>query len=105
MPKLLGVVRLGMLVVLAGGLTPELSGQTPPAPGQQASGQQAQRPATGFIFGQVLDAGTGQPIPGAVVTLSGGPPPVINGAPVPPGDPALLNLPAAPAAPRLLTGS
>lgn len=60
------VTRLLWLAALAGGL----SAQTQPQP-------------TGLILGQVVDAGTGQPIAGAIVTLSGATP-LMNGQPLPP---------------------
>lgn len=102
----LGVVAL---LLMAGGFSGHLSSlalaQTgaPASPGAQAV---AQKPGTGFIFGQVLDAGTGQPLAGATVTLAGGPPPVLNGAPPPPDSPQLLDaMAAARNASRLMTGS
>ena len=100
MPIRFGVVRLALLVALAGGVAARLFGQVPPPGGiaQQPSAQQAyQRPATGFILGQVVDAVTGQPIGGAVVTINGGAPsaagalpPLINGVPASPEEAAAL---------------
>src|SRR6187549_853691 len=76
----------------------------PPAtgPGTQGRGTQpAVKPfvATGLILGRVVDAGTGRPVSGAVVLLSGGPARV-QGPPVP-GQPAPP--PASP--PQLLADS
>jgi hypothetical protein len=76
----------------------------PPAtgPGTQGRGNQpAVKPfvATGLILGRVIDAGTGRPVSGAVVLLSGGPARV-QGPPVP-GQPAPP--PASP--PQLLADS
>ena len=114
MPKLPGVVRLSVLVVLAGGVAHDLSGQTSPQGGASPSSalQSYQKAPTGFILGQVLDAGTGQPIAGATVTLGGGAAPgAPNGAAGSP-DGAVLVGPAAQAAlaaarnaNRLLTGA
>ena len=44
---------------------------------------QTQPQPTGLILGQVVDAGTGQPIAGAIVTAGGGPI-MLNGQPAPP---------------------
>jgi hypothetical protein len=100
MPTRFGVVRLALLVALAGGIVGPLSGQTPPpqtGAGASTTQQAYQKPPTGFILGQVVDATTGQPIGGAVVAISGGAPagspatpPVINGAPATPEDAALI---------------
>jgi protocatechuate 3,4-dioxygenase beta subunit len=65
----------------------------PPTTGTGTQGrgnQPAAKPfvTTGLILGRVIDAGTGRPVSGAVVSLSGGPPrvqgPVVPGQPAPP---------------------
>ena len=64
----------------------------PPATGsnQGRGNQPAAKPfvTTGLILGRVIDAGTGRPVSGALVSLSGGPPrvqgPPVPGQPVPP---------------------
>jgi hypothetical protein len=109
MPKRPGVVRLFLLAALAGGLSIELGGQTPPTqtlPGAAPASQQTATPppATGLILGQVVDAGTGQAISGATVTLGGGPV-MMNGQSLSPDDPAVQDmLAAARNTPRLMTG-
>jgi hypothetical protein len=94
MPIRFGVVRLALLVALAGGVVGPLSGQTPPpqtGAGASTTQQAYQKPPSGFILGQVVDATTGQPIGGAIVAISGGAP---AGTPA---TPALINaLPASP---------
>jgi hypothetical protein len=72
--------RLLWMAALAGGLSVPLASQTT---SPQASSQ-PQPPATGLILGQVVDAGTGQPIAGTIVSLIGGPPPMMNGQPISP---------------------
>lgn len=65
----------------------------PPTTGTGTQGrgnQPAAKPfvTTGLILGRVIDAGTGRPVSGAVVSLSGGPPrvqgPAVPGQPAPP---------------------
>lgn len=100
MPTRFGVVRLALLVALAGRVVGPLSGQTPPpqtGAGASTTPQAYQKPPTGFILGQVVDATTGQPIGGAVVAIAGGAPAgspatptLINGMPATPEDAALL---------------
>ncbi|MFI5177767.1 MAG: carboxypeptidase regulatory-like domain-containing protein [Vicinamibacterales bacterium] len=107
MPKLPGVVRLVGLAALAGGLSVPVVGQTPTQtlPGAMSAAQQntPPPPATGLILGQVVDAGTGQPISGATVTLGGGPI-MANGQPLTPDDPAFLDAAAAARnTPRIMT--
>jgi hypothetical protein len=62
------------------------SGQTPAAPASQGAAQSTD-PKTALVMGQVVDADTGQPVPGAVVRLvarSGAtPPPARSGQPNP----------------------
>jgi hypothetical protein len=105
-------VRLTLLVALAGGVAPLLAGQTPPPQtGAGAPMQQPyQKPPTGFILGQVVDASTGQSIAGAIVTMNGAPPgppltTLPNGALVSPTDPASLEAQAAARNTRLMTNS
>ena len=66
-------------------------GQPTTGPSTQGRGNQpAAKPfvTTGLILGRVVDASTGRPVSGAVVSLSGGPPrvqgPQVPGQPVPP---------------------
>jgi hypothetical protein len=83
MRKVPGITGLLLVVAaLAGGSVPSArratSNQIP---------QQSQPPPTGLILGQVVDAGTGQPIAGAIVSLGGGPI-MMNGQPLSPEDAA-----------------
>jgi hypothetical protein len=57
-------VRLGVLALACATAWVGVAGQTP-----QTAGSAAERPPSAFILGQVVDAITGQPIPGAKVSL------------------------------------
>ena len=59
----LAVVGVGVVTVLS---MPGVSAQTAPGPG----GAGAPQTGTGLVLGQVVDASTGQPVPGATVTMS-----------------------------------
>ena len=83
-----GVTRLLLLAALAAGFSVRLTSQTTSG---QPSQQQNQPPATGLILGQVVDAGTGQPIAGAVITLGGGPI-LLNGQQLSPAEAAALEV-------------
>src|SRR5262249_7285041 len=63
MSKSLRKVRLGVLALVCASAWAGLAGQTPP------TAAPAERPPSAFIFGQVVDADTGQPIPGAKVSF------------------------------------
>ncbi|HEX6975785.1 MAG TPA: carboxypeptidase-like regulatory domain-containing protein, partial [Vicinamibacterales bacterium] len=59
-------------------------------PSTTAGQPSPQAPPTGLIGGQVVDAGSGKPVPGAFVLLGGGPPPPrVAGSP-PPSRPRAL---------------
>jgi hypothetical protein len=67
----------GLLVVVAAGAAwsaPEaqgVQGGPPPGPGRAGGAGAASQPTgTGIIFGQIVDADSGHPIPGATVTIS-----------------------------------
>lgn len=87
MPQPLGPVLAAAFVIGISAQVPPPPPPPPPGMQPQLPQQQDVRPGNGVILGQVIDAGSRRPVPGAVVRLMGGTDRPIPVAPVAGGGP------------------